>query len=551
MYWDRDRILSWACTPLSSGARERQPLPSPLILFYNQLPSPPSTGPLSGGHKRRRRGSMAQLPQTPAKKFKGPAGGAVSIQDDGYIDDYNDRTPRANERTRTPRSLRKRKPGSQTLGRALDSALVPQYTRLDWNAPESLRTLAADLRRINSRPGFVWPELRAQVKQIGQKDPLFDELRDRHSAWYYRPLRQRSNETSSSSSDEEEQGANNNSDPNKNERSTTKQAPITPLGPCPSISQLRRILDSAWDADRNLVSEAQWNCAVHYPLLDMALEGLRDGLRLDNCTYATILKEYLPGAGGTVFHSSSSSDISLSSSNNTSRNEPALYAAQSKKIDFCISLENRRQHPGIAYVRESLRQPINQTAYAPLSSCPVAISIETKGLAPNDAQARYQISTWLSAQFLRLEALVRGQWAWKFTSQQRQEQQQQKEKKSEQPPIHKTSTSAWADALGRLGFLPAITILGHNWYFTAVTWPAPREAINVSGSSGGEGMGVAGAEEGCLPEVAKIWEPLEIGSTRTPEQVCQILWNVRRILQWAEDEYWPWLERWAFDIHEP
>lgn len=55
-----------------------------------------------------------------------------------------------------------------------------------------------------------------------------------------------------------------------------------PLGPSPSVAGIHDILTSARECDVNLDPESQWNCAVHYPLLKLALQGSEEQLRVSS-----------------------------------------------------------------------------------------------------------------------------------------------------------------------------------------------------------------------------------------------------------------------------
>ncbi|KAK0751226.1 hypothetical protein B0T18DRAFT_443780 [Schizothecium vesticola] len=75
-------------------------------------------------------------------------------------------------------------------------------------------------------------------------------------------------------------------------------------------------------------------------------------------------------------------------------------------------------------------------------------------------------------------------------------------------------------AIEQLGFLPGLIVLQHDWYFIAAT------------------------------RSVTIWRRIAIGSTDTPEGICNIICAIRYLASWVETTYWPWFCRWALgDTH--
>jgi hypothetical protein len=172
-----------------------------------------------------------------------------------------------------------------------------------------------------------------------------------------------------------------------------------------------------------------------------------------------------------------------------------LAGKDTKKIDFCITLCNKPSHPGIARVNEEWSESINHTSHSAYTATPIAISIETKARAPDEDEALLQLQVWLSAHFARLQQLVGRQ--------------------SDDPV---KTRQRWATAVDELCFLPAILVLKHEWSFVAATW---------------------------APDRPVLWKQVALGSTRNPEGICQIIYCVRKLAEWAHEVYWTWFQKWA------
>lgn len=262
------------------------------------------------------------------------------------------------------------------------------------------------------------------------------------------------------------------------------------LGPSPSCAQLQQLVKASRECETEHDSEAHWNCAVHYPVLALALES-HPRLRAMCCTSATISTEHQALQGPPL--SSIKSDA--------------------KKVDFCIAIRQSGvdRHPAIADINMS--ESVNHSNHPSLLSNPIAISIETKTASPNQEEAELQMGVWMTAHFSRLRALLARPCDRRpgLSSQ-----------RNNRVP---NSDTIWRQAIEELGFLPGLLVLQHEWYFIAATW-APPLPLGDSGNYGASGV--------------MLWRRIAIGSTATPEGICHIIHVVRRLAVWAETMYLPW-----------
>ena len=157
-----------------------------------------------------------------------------------------------------------------------------------------------------------------------------------------------------------------------------------------------KVFDKAVDVTRAAlrcrnhgVSEPEWNSAVHYPLLNLALEGFG----LDK---------------GIWFHDVSTARISDSSL------LPAIASIsktmQSQMVDYAVVIRPSQEVE--RHIRSKLRAndsySINHTDADYIRFSPIALSIETKRAAIEEDKAHRQLGTWVSAHFARLRQLVQG-----------------------------------------------------------------------------------------------------------------------------------------------
>ncbi|KAK2036375.1 hypothetical protein LZ31DRAFT_561188 [Colletotrichum somersetense] len=200
------------------------------------------------------------------------------------------------------------------------------------------------------------------------------------------------------------------------------------LGPTPTLETVNKIWNDADDCQSFQHFEIQWNCAVHFKMLEMALAHSRH-LGFCICTGVQIHPDYTRGAKA---------------------------SHHNKKVDFCVFVNERSPE----LTRAALTSPfqsVNQTEYPALLERPIALSIETKVTGQDWAEAVNQISVWLLAQWDALDDLV-------LRTQSRA---------GAAPPdvdsgnVNDPKPSAAAAA--GLVFLPGIVVQGHDWYFVAMT----------------------------------------------------------------------------------
>lgn len=287
-------------------------------------------------------------------------------------------------------------------GLALVSVSAPQLAYFnDPNSkpPPLLHEFANMLEDMDIDKRFVWPELQDEIEQHPLKSSLFRRLAN--------PVFYASREG--------------------------PRADHPPRGSSPSCSQLQQLVEAARECEIEHDSEAQWNCAVHYPLLALALGPHSANLRALNCTSATINSEY-----------------------QTPQPRSTSVGSDAKKADFCIVLRqpSMHRHPSIAEINSA--ESINHSNHPPLLSNPIVISIETKAAAPNQEEAELQMGVWMAAHFARLRALVVCQY-----------------ERRPSPSMPRQDVFAveteWRRAVEKLGFLPGLLVLQHQWFFVAAT----------------------------------------------------------------------------------
>jgi hypothetical protein len=172
-----------------------------------------------------------------------------------------------------------------------------------------------------------------------------------------------------------------------------------------------------------------------------------------------------------------------------------------KQVDFCLALETCDDPATKDMVHgAALRTPytsINHTNHFPLRRKPITLSIKTQQINCSPAQTLYEMSTWLSAQWIFLQSLIR----------------------SKEPSARKQPQT-------RPPFLPGIIIEGHRWTFVAAT------------------LGRARREGGW--EVV-IWTGIDIGTTETLLGMAQIVAALQILADWSVSTYWPWFEELIFE----
>jgi len=165
---------------------------------------------------------------------------------------------------------------------------------------------------------------------------------------------------------------------------------------------------AAMDCRNEDVAEPEWNSAVHYPLIKLALKSfwLSKGIWFHDISTARISESsLLPGI--------------------TSKAKKV----QSKMVDYAMVI---RPAKDLLYrIKDLLREndgfSINQTDARYVRFKPIGLSIETKRGGIDEDKANTQLGTWVSAHFAKLSQLTRGD--------------------------------------GHLPLLPLILIQGHTWEF--------------------------------------------------------------------------------------
>lgn len=354
----------------------------------------------------------------------------------------------------------KRRRRTHGLGRvAVGAPQLAYFSDDSRKPPPLLHDLAIQLEDLDADKHFVWPELRDDITRHLLNDSLlFRSLAK--PVWY------------------------------------AQSGPSSlSLGPSPSCAQLQQLVKASRECETEHDSEAHWNCAVHYPVLALALES-HPRLRAMCCTSAAISTEHQALQGPPL----------------------SSIRGDAKKVDFCIAIRQSGVdcHPAIADINMS--ESVNHSNHPSLLSNPTAISIETKAASPNQEEAELQMGVWMTAHFSRLRALLARQCDRRpgLSSQ-----------RNNRVP---NSDTIWRQAIEELGFLPSLLVLQHEWYFIAATW-APPLPLGNSGNYDASGV--------------TLWRRIAIGSTATPEGICHIIHVVRRLAVWAETMYWPWFRRWA------
>jgi len=137
------------------------------------------------------------------------------------------------------------------------------------------------------------------------------------------------------------------------------------------------------------VAEPEWNSAVHYPLIKLALTGFWEGK-------------------GIWFH-----DISTARISDTSLLPGIASRAkkvQSKMVDYAMVIRPAEDllERIIDYLRNTDGFSMNQTDARYMRFRPIGLSIETKRSGIEEDKSNTQLGTWVSAQFAKLSQLVCG-----------------------------------------------------------------------------------------------------------------------------------------------
>ena len=224
------------------------------------------------------------------------------------------------------------------------------------------------------------------------------------------------------------------------------------------LSALRRLEKVAWECRRLCRAELAWNFEVHFPLLQLALQGggglqgegeeeeedegsgEEEGygfryVRHEVVASAQIAKPFIPRMGlysesstgfadkkmvdlamvlvppflDTPFHSSSVPVVQQQHAGTSTSTSTGRYKKEKEKVNL-----HRLAHAihRIVHSQPPDRQSINQTLYTPLCQRPIGISIETKAEGCNEA-GRVQLAVWTAAWHERMRDLMirAGTWS--------------------------------------------------------------------------------------------------------------------------------------------
>jgi hypothetical protein len=181
-------------------------------------------------------------------------------------------------------------------------------------------------------------------------------------------------------------------------------------------------------------SEAAWNCAIHHPVLELALWQHQPQMDFFNTTSAKILPAFMPAFQWGNVTNGKMVDFTICP---RSGHDDSLYAAIRSTVSASPLVDGREVG-------------INQTDYKPLLDALIAISIETKVGGASLDEGRVQLAVWAAAWHHRMLSLGIGR------------------------PTADTSASE------RLVTLPLILTLDHEWslYFacdrgTKIVSPGP------------------------------------------------------------------------------
>ncbi|KIX03297.1 uncharacterized protein Z518_06849 [Rhinocladiella mackenziei CBS 650.93] len=152
------------------------------------------------------------------------------------------------------------------------------------------------------------------------------------------------------------------------------------------LRYVKKICDATSQCSLDQEAEPSWNCIVHSPILDLALEACK-GVVFRNVTTAKICPAF-------------------------DHRDVGGRSLQSKMVDFTINLVTDKdmerriielldgQHPNL--------RTINQSMYHPLRFAPAFVSVETKGPGGSVQDADIQLGVWASAYFKRIRKLCKN-----------------------------------------------------------------------------------------------------------------------------------------------
>ncbi|KAI8716056.1 hypothetical protein NCS52_00898200 [Fusarium sp. LHS14.1] len=225
----------------------------------------------------------------------------------------------------------------------------------------------------------------------------------------------------------------------------------------------RKLTKRAGQCHHLQYDEAGWNNLVHTPLLDAVFN---DGDPNENQ-----LVDFSPCMTASVssrFH---------------------YFPIPATKVDYVLYLdadaEDACTSDAIAKLEETAGS-VNHTAFTPLASHPISLSIETKRHGGDGRRADVQMAAWQAAQWSFLEAQAGG-------------------------------------VVEKLAFLPGVIVQGHEWKFVATTRKDKKTTL---------------------------WSSHQFGTTMTLVGVFQIMAGMRRLRRWSVEVFWPWYKKHVLDLHE-
>ncbi|KAI9831745.1 MAG: hypothetical protein M1826_003076 [Phylliscum demangeonii] len=181
-------------------------------------------------------------------------------------------------------------------------------------------------------------------------------------------------------------------------------------GTSPTAAAVAHIVEMATECDREGLSEAHWNCFVHAPLLQLALQAKDSAAQIQPHALVEPTRAGKPG--------------------------------DRKVVDFVIclrpnqlELDAMRTHAARCPPHET--PTVNQTWHGPLQHCPIVVSIKTKRPGEGGDQAMLQTGRWSSAQLTKLTQMMRQ------------------------------ASSSSIDDDGPIPPLPLLVVDGHQWIFWA------------------------------------------------------------------------------------